>query len=120
MIPVKEPLIAFFLGLYFQLFTPSQPGREVVGIDFGEPTRDCAGRGQICRIDQLGNARWKSNPEALGERWTDSLGWYHLSVRELWWDAEADSLYIPGEEPGYYRGVRENGRIQFLMRSTKQ
>lgn len=118
MIQLREPLIAFFLGLYLQLFTPSQPGRQVVGIDFGEPTRNCDGRGQICRIEQLEEAGWETNPEALGEVWTDTLGDYHLSIRELWWDA--DSLYIPGEEPGYIRGMRKDGLIHFIMEAKKR
>lgn len=122
MFPYNRPLIAFFLGLYLQLFVPSQTGREVTGIDFGEPTRNCLGRGQICRIDRL-DARWESPPEALGETWTDSLRRFHLSIREGMWDGGGDSLnnrlWVPEDDRqwkrGSYHGSRDSGRIQFLL-----
>lgn len=124
---LREPLIAFFLGLYFQLFVPAEPGRQIVGIDFGEPTRNCMGRGQICRIDQP-EADWGENPEALGEMWTDSLGNFQLSIREIWWDSETDSLRhwllvpdeIPGKTPAYFLGERKGGMIRFTWKMKKR
>lgn len=131
--PFRDPLTAFFLILYCHLFFPSHPGRQVVGIDFGEPTRNCAGRGQICRIDRIGTPR-EGHPESPGEVWMDSSGVFHLSIWELWWDEETDStrqwlfiqepVFIPDEhiriDQGSFEGMRSDGKIIFPLGIPKQ
>ena len=100
MIPSWKALCAFFLSFHTQILTPSHPDGRMVGIDFGEPTRNCAGRGQICRIDDL--AGW--SPEALGELWTDESGTLRLAIWECFWESEEER---PAE------AVLENGKIIF-------
>lgn len=98
MIPYWKTLCAFFLGLHAQILTPSHPDGRMVGVDFGDPIRNCAGRGQICRIDDL--TGWR--PEAVGELWADESGALLLSIWECFWESE-------DEQPA--EAVRENGKI---------
>ena len=128
-----KPLGAFILALYFQVLVPSGISHRFVGVDFGEPTRDCAGRGQICKIDQLEKAG-RFPPEAFGEAWLDSAATFHLWIGEAFWDAPegespdnldlGDSLALPGSfrapgevflSPGRYPGAREGGSIRFRI-----
>jgi len=124
-----KPLGTFFIALYLQVFVPSDPAHHMVGVDFGEPTRNCLGRGQICRIEEL---EWGSHwgPEALGEAWLDSAGVFHLSFLSAFWDvadeSHSDSLglsnpmsmpFLPIDkqrfEPFQGIGKREKNRIYF-------
>lgn len=84
-------MTAFFWTLFFQVLAPSGPAHRMAGVDFGEPTRDCAGRGQICRIEELDwKVRWQ--PEGLGETWVDSNGVLHFSLPVFFWEEKKDSL----------------------------
>ena len=122
------------LALHLQWFTPAHPGGRMVGIEFGEPTRHCAGRGQICRIDQL-SAYEEARPEAPAELWVDSSGILILSIPESFWDADPDSLrqwlLLPeplplsrewgaDTSPGACRGIREKGKISFPLTYPKR
>lgn len=133
MYPGWKPLSAFFVALYFQVLSPSDPTHRMAGVDFGEPTLDCAGRGQICRIDQLdGNTGWQ--PEALGETWLDSNGVFHFSLPVVCWEEIKDSipdlpagLFLPFfpeanrmTSPVPVSGRREKGTYFFEMQAKKE
>ncbi|MBK7409044.1 MAG: hypothetical protein IPL49_09995 [Saprospirales bacterium] len=127
--PIWKPLSAFFMTLCVQVIAPSDPAHRLVGVDFGEPTRDCAGRGQICRIEEVEwGGKWQ--PEAFGEAWMDSTNSFHFTLWAIFWDESMDSTaevcylptalflpFLPAEKrnaaPEHISGIREKNKIYF-------
>jgi hypothetical protein len=74
----------------------SEIGKELYGLDFGDPTLGCQGRGRICRVEKIDAS------EGMIPHWVEAVGnFYEDPIGEI---AFVGSLTPQGEKEGVASG----------------